>query len=59
MTTIDHEISPLPARDEYRAFEGVRSRRMMAATMDLAIVALLCIPVALMIFVLEIGRAHV
>ena len=55
MTIIDHDISPQPARDDYRAYEGVRSRRMMAAVMDLAIVALLCIPVGLIIFILGLA----
>ncbi len=55
MTVIDHETSSQPARDEYRAFEGVRSRRMMAAAMDLGIIALLCIPVGLMVFVLGVA----
>ncbi len=55
MTTIDHEILTRTALDDYRSFEGVRSRRMMAAVIDLGIIALLCIPVALMIFVLGVA----
>lgn len=55
MTTIDHEILTQPSRDDYRSLEGVRSRRMMAAAIDLGIIALLCIPVALIIFVLGVA----
>lgn len=55
MTTIDHEILTQPSRDDYRSLEGVRSRRMMAAAIDLGIIALLSIPVALIIFVLGVA----
>lgn len=55
MTTIDHEILTQPTRDDYRSLEGVRSRRMMAAAIDLGIIALLSIPVALIIFVLGVA----
>ena len=55
MTTIDHEILTQPSRDDHRSLEGVRSRRMMAAAIDLGIIALLSIPVALIIFVLGVA----
>lgn len=55
MTTIDHEILTQPSRDDYRSFEGVRSRRMVAVAVDLGVIALLCIPVALIIFVLGVA----
>ncbi|WP_099866264.1 RDD family protein [Pararhizobium haloflavum] len=48
--TIGEEAAPLPALDDRRSYEGVRTRRMLAFVIDYAIVLLLCIPVAVIIF---------
>lgn len=41
-------------RDEWRAYEGVRTRRALAFLVDYAIVALLCIPFAILVAVLGV-----
>lgn len=44
------EAVPLRALDDYRSYEGVRTRRVLAFCIDYAIVLLLCIPVAVIVF---------
>lgn len=48
--TVTEEAVPLPPLDDYRSYEGVRTRRMLAFCIDYTIVLLLCIPVAVIIF---------
>jgi uncharacterized RDD family membrane protein YckC len=45
--TVEHDV---PALNDWRSYEGVRSRRVMAFVVDYCIVLLLCIPVAIVIF---------
>ncbi len=44
----------MPHRDDWRAYSGVLSRRVFAFIIDYVIVALLCIPAAVVVFFLGI-----
>jgi uncharacterized RDD family membrane protein YckC len=48
------EAVPLRALDDWRSYEGVRTRRILAFCVDYTIVLLLCIPVAVLIFFIGI-----
>ena len=50
--TIEHDVNT--ALDDWRLYEGVRTRRVMAFLIDYLIVALLTVPVAIAIFFLGI-----
>lgn len=44
------EAAPLRDLDDWRSYEGVRTRRILAFCIDYTIVLLLCIPVAIIVF---------
>lgn len=48
--TATETAAPLRPLDDWRSFEGVRTRRILAFCIDYAIVLLLCVPVAVVIF---------
>jgi uncharacterized RDD family membrane protein YckC len=48
-TATETAISVAPL-DDWRSYEGVRTRRMLAFCIDYAIVLLLCVPVSIVIF---------
>lgn len=52
MSTTDVHLEAVPLRplDDWRSYEGVRTRRIMAFCIDYMIVLLLCIPVAIVVF---------
>ncbi len=50
--TIEHDMRRL---DQVSAYENVRTRRVMAALIDWAIIVALCIPVAAVIFILGVA----
>ncbi len=48
--------SPIPAvQDDWRTYSGVLSRRVFAFILDYVIVALLCIPAAIVLFVISLA----
>lgn len=52
-STIDGEV--IHSRlDDHRAYEGVRTRRVLAFLIDYLVIALLCIPFAIVVFLLGI-----
>lgn len=55
MTVFDNNSGKVLGADNSRAFENVRTCRMMAVLIDWAIVVALCVPVAIVIFFLGIA----
>ncbi len=55
MTVFDNNSGKVLGADDARAYENVRTRRMMAVLIDWAIVVALCVPVAIVIFFLGVA----
>lgn len=55
MTVVDNNTGKVLGADDLRAYENVRTRRIMAVLIDWAIIVALCIPVAIVIFILGVA----
>jgi len=55
MMSLDRPSPLYAAPDDWRAYSGVLSRRIFAFILDYVIVALLCIPAAVVLFVISIA----